>query len=107
MLNHEVINATLSHFSSKYMSAFFFLHFDLCICLSFADWMCLISSDSSRLTKECHVFAAVEAAWLPEHHGFSLTLFLFPSGLLTGNEYEKEAKRSLVTNFLSTHRLCK
>lgn len=51
--------------------------------------------------------AAAGAASPPEHHPISLTLFLFPSGLLTVNEYEREAKRSLVTNFLSTHRLCK
>lgn len=37
----------------------------------------------------------------------SLTLFSFLSCLLTVNEYESEVKRSLVTNFLSTHRLCK
>lgn len=55
-----------------------------------------------------HIFWQVVAAGVArKHHPISLTLFLFPSGLLTANEYEREAKRSLVTNFLSTHRLCK
>lgn len=59
------------------------------------------SADTRLWKRRCREGWAASGA-SPIH----LTLFTFSSGLLTVNQYEKEAKGSLVTNFLSTRRLC-
>lgn len=111
------INETtlITRFDVSLLIIYFTCKGAICIHSLSLQLLCLHLSYFSHLNNEqlykCIQHSAIQSAatWAAqplEHHPISLTLFLFPSGLLTQNEYKKGAKRSLVTNFLSTHRLC-